>query len=90
MTPVVLGSGLTIAGATYCLSFARLPWFNTMGAPVAIGMLVVVLAGVTLGPAVVFLGSKFGRFESQAGGQGVAYGGGSAPRWCAGPHRFWP
>ena len=31
---------LTIAGATYCLSFARLPWFNTMGAPVAIGMLV--------------------------------------------------
>ncbi|BBY25489.1 hypothetical protein MSTO_56940 [Mycobacterium stomatepiae] len=65
VTPVVLGSGLTIAGATYCLSFARLPWFNTMGAPVAIGMLVVVLAGVTLGPAIVFLGSKFGRFESK-------------------------
>jgi putative drug exporter of the RND superfamily len=63
VAPVVLGSGLTIAGATYCLSFARLPWFNTMGAPVAIGMLVVVLAGLTLGPAVVFLGSKFGRFE---------------------------
>ena len=33
VAPVVLGSGLTIAGATYCLSFARLPWFNTMGAP---------------------------------------------------------
>jgi putative drug exporter of the RND superfamily len=65
VAPVVLGSGLTIAGATYCLSFARLPWFNTMGAPVAIGMLVVVLAGLTLGPAVVFLGSKFGRFERQ-------------------------
>ncbi|MCV7412122.1 MMPL/RND family transporter [Mycobacterium florentinum] len=65
VTPVVLGSGLTIAGATYCLSFARLPWFNTMGAPVAIGMLVVVLAGITLGPAIVFLGSKFGRFESK-------------------------
>jgi putative drug exporter of the RND superfamily len=63
VAPVVLGSGLTIAGATYCLSFTRLPWFNTMGAPVAIGMLVVVLAGLTLGPAVVFLGSKFGRFE---------------------------
>ena len=63
VAPVVLGSGLTIAGATYCLSFARLPWFNTMGAPVAIGMLVVVLAGLTLGPAVVFLGSRFGLFE---------------------------
>ncbi|OBK21791.1 hypothetical protein A5634_09390 [Mycobacterium asiaticum] len=65
VAPVVLGSGLTIAGATYCLSFARLPWFNTMGAPVAIGMLVVVLAGLTLGPAVVFLGSKLHLFESK-------------------------
>ena len=70
MAPVVLGSGLTIAGATYCLSFARLPWFNTMGAPVAIGMLVVVLAGLTLGPAVVFLGSRFGLFESKRASQG--------------------
>ena len=25
VAPVVVGSGLTIAGATYCLSFARLP-----------------------------------------------------------------
>jgi putative drug exporter of the RND superfamily len=65
VAPVVLGSGLTIAGATYCLSFARLPWFNTMGAPVAIGMLVVVLAGLTLGPAVVFVGSRFHLFESK-------------------------
>ncbi|MBY0387892.1 MAG: MMPL family transporter [Mycobacterium pseudokansasii] len=71
VVPVVLGSGLTIAGATYCLSFARLPWFNTMGAPVAIGMLVVVLAGVTLGPAVVFVGSRFHLFESRrAAGKG--------------------
>ncbi|OBH33314.1 hypothetical protein A5692_14230 [Mycobacterium sp. E342] len=66
VAPVVLGSGLTIAGATYCLSFSRLPWFNTMGAPVAIGMIVVVLAGVTLGPAVVFVGSRFHLFERQA------------------------
>jgi putative drug exporter of the RND superfamily len=65
VAPVVLGSGLTIAGATYCLSFARLPWFNTMGGPVAIGMLVVVLAGLTLGPAVIFVGSKFGLFEKK-------------------------
>src|SRR5690242_13203055 len=70
VAPVVLGSGLTIAGATYCLSFARLPWFNTMGAPVAIGMLVVVLAGLTLGPAVVFVGSKIGLFERKRGARG--------------------
>lgn len=28
---VVLGSGLTIAGATFCLSFTRLPYFQTSG-----------------------------------------------------------
>ncbi|MGC2347063.1 MAG: MMPL family transporter, partial [Mycobacterium sp.] len=54
VTPVVFGSGLTIAGATYCLSFARLPYFQTMGVPVAIGMLVVVGCALTLGPAVLF------------------------------------
>ncbi len=70
VAPVVLGSGLTIAGATYCLSFARLPWFNTMGAPVAIGMLVVVAAGLTLGPAVIFAGSKFGLFETKRAARG--------------------
>jgi putative drug exporter of the RND superfamily len=86
VAPVVLGSGLTIAGATYCLSFARLPWFNTMGAPVAIGMLVVVLAGVTLGPAIVFLGSKLGLFESKlAAKRGRLWGriGTAVVRWPA-------
>jgi RND superfamily putative drug exporter len=65
VAPVIIGSGLTIAGATYCLSFARLPYFSTMGAPVAIGMVVVVLIAVTLGPAVLFLGSKVGLYESK-------------------------
>jgi RND superfamily putative drug exporter len=65
VAPVIVGSGLTIAGATYCLSFCRLPYFATMGAPVAIGMVVVVLIAVTLGPAVLFLGSKIGLYESK-------------------------
>jgi RND superfamily putative drug exporter len=65
VSPVIIGSGLTIAGATYCLSFCRLPYFTTMGAPVAIGMVVVVLIAVTLGPAVLFLGSKVGLYESK-------------------------
>ncbi len=65
VAPVIVGSGLTIAGATYCLSFARLPYFSTMGAPVAIGMIVVVAIAVTLGPAVLFLGSRVGLFESK-------------------------
>lgn len=65
VAPVIVGSGLTIAGATYCLSFARLPYFSTMGAPVAIGMLVIVAIAVTLGPAVLFLGSRIGLYESK-------------------------
>jgi putative drug exporter of the RND superfamily len=85
VAPVVLGSGLTIAGATYCLSFCRLPWFSTMGAPVAIGMLVVVAAGLTLGPAIVFIGSKFGLFErkSQARGKLWRRVGTAVVRWPA-------
>lgn len=70
VAPVVLGSGLTIAGATYCLSFARLPWFHTMGVPVAIGMLVVVAAGLTLGPAVLTVCARFGLLESKRSARG--------------------
>jgi RND superfamily putative drug exporter len=65
VTPVVLGSGLTIAGAAFCLSFTRLPWFTTMGVPVAIGMLVVVAAALSLGPAVLVVSSRFGLLESK-------------------------
>ncbi|MUL78914.1 RND family transporter [Mycolicibacterium sp. CBMA 226] len=63
VAPVIVGSGLTIAGATFCLSFCRLPYFSTMGGPVAIGMVVIVMIAVTLGPAVLFLGSKIRLYE---------------------------
>src|ERR1700682_2151508 len=65
VAPVIVGLGLSIAWATYCLSFARLPYFSTMGAPVAIGMVVVVAIAVTLGPAVLYLGSRIGLYESK-------------------------
>lgn len=60
---VILASGLTIAGATYCLSFTRLPIFQTMGAPCAVGMLVAVATALTLIPAVVCVASRFGLLE---------------------------
>ncbi len=60
---VVLGSGLTIAGAMYCLSFTRLPYFQTLGIPCAVGMLVAVVAALTLGPAVLTVGSFFKLFD---------------------------
>ncbi|MDG4666961.1 MMPL family transporter [Mycobacterium sp. 236(2023)] len=58
---VVLGSGLTIAGATFCLSFTRLPYFQTMGVPLAIGMFVVVMAGVVLMVAIISIATRFGK-----------------------------
>ena len=60
---VVLASGLTIAGAIFCLSFTRLPYFETMGIPCAVGMLTAVAVAVTLVPAVLALGSRFSLFD---------------------------
>jgi len=57
---VVLGSGLTIAGALFCLSFTRLPYFQTMGVPLAVGIVTGVLASLTLGPAIISFASRFG------------------------------
>ncbi|MGY4710314.1 MMPL/RND family transporter [Mycolicibacterium sp. CBM1] len=58
---VVLASGLTIAGATFCLHFTRLPYFQTMGVPLASGMVIVVAMSLTLGPALISVASRFGR-----------------------------
>jgi putative drug exporter of the RND superfamily len=60
---VILGSGLTIAGAMYCLSFTRLPYFQTLAVPCAVGTLVAVIAALTLGPAMIVVGSRFGLFD---------------------------
>lgn len=60
VTPVVLGSGLTIAGAMLCLGFTRMPIFQTIGVPCAVGMLVAVAIAITLVPAILTIGSRFG------------------------------
>ncbi|OBG19124.1 hypothetical protein A5765_02430 [Mycolicibacterium celeriflavum] len=60
---VVLASGLTIAGAVFCLSFTRLPYFQPLGVPCAIGMVVAVAVALTLVPAVIAVGTRFGLFE---------------------------
>ncbi|WP_078312149.1 RND family transporter [Mycobacterium sp. 96-892] len=65
VVPVILGSGLAIAGATFCLSFTRLNYFRTMGIPSALGMLVAVSAALTLGPALLTVGSRFGWFDAK-------------------------
>jgi len=63
VAPVVLASGLTIAGAVFCLSFTRMPLFQTLGIPCAMGMLVAVAVALTLVPAVLAIESRFGIFD---------------------------
>ncbi len=60
---VVLGSGMTIAGATFCLSFTRLPYFQSLGVPLAVGMATAVIVALTLGPAIITVASRFGMLE---------------------------
>ena len=60
---VILGSGLTVAGAVFCLSFTRLPYFQSLGIPAAIGVLVALLAALTLAPAVMTIGGRFGLLD---------------------------
>ncbi|OBF22693.1 hypothetical protein A5725_10700 [Mycobacterium kubicae] len=60
---IVLGSGLTVAGAVACLSFTRLPYFQSLGVPAALGILIALAAALTLAPAVVTLGALVGVFE---------------------------
>ncbi|MET0899081.1 MAG: MMPL family transporter [Mycobacterium sp.] len=64
---VVLASGLTIAGATLCLHFTRLPYFQSMGIPLAVGMTIVVAAALTLGPALISIVTRFGKILEPKG-----------------------
>ena len=60
---VILGSGLRVGGAVFCLSFTRNSYFHSLGIPAAIGVLVALVAALTLAPAVLTIGSRFGLLE---------------------------
>ncbi|HQE16210.1 MAG TPA: MMPL family transporter [Mycobacterium sp.] len=60
---VIIGSGLTVAAAIFCLRFTRTPYFQSLGIPAGIGVLVTLIASVTLTPAVIALGSHIGLFD---------------------------
>lgn len=83
VAPIIIGSGLTIAGACYCLTFARLNYFHTMGPAVAITMLFTIAAAMTLGPALLTVGSLFGMFDPRTDSKGRLYRriGASVVRW---------
>ncbi len=81
---VVLGSGMTIAGATFCLSFTRLPYFKSLGVPLAVGMVVAVVSALTLGAAIVTVASRFGLLEPKRAMR-IRFWRRSVRLWCAGP-----
>lgn len=64
---VVLATGLTVAGATLCLHFTRLPAFQALGIPCAVGIMVAVAVALTLVPAVIVVAGRF--FEPKRTGQ---------------------
>jgi putative drug exporter of the RND superfamily len=63
IAPVIVGSALTIAAALACLSFARVGVFRSTGIPCAIGILVAMLASLTLTPALIALTGRRGWLE---------------------------
>lgn len=60
---VILGSGLTIAGAMLTLRLTRLSYFNSLAYPSAMALIVVVAAAMTVAPAILVVGSRFGLLD---------------------------
>ena len=60
---VILGSGLTVAGAMLTLRLTRLAYFNSLAYPSAIALIIVLAAALTAAPAVLVVGSRFGLLE---------------------------
>ncbi|MCV7347056.1 RND family transporter [Mycolicibacterium rhodesiae] len=83
VAPIIIGSGLTIAGSCFCLTFARLDYFHTMGPAVAVSMLFTIAAALTLAPALLTLGTLFGLFDPKQARRGRLYRriGASVVRW---------
>ncbi|WJR34805.1 RND family transporter [Mycobacteroides immunogenum] len=55
---IIVGSGIAISGATLCLGLTKLTYFKTLGPPCFVAMVVAVVAALTLGPALLAVGSK--------------------------------
>ena len=82
---VILGSGLTVAGAMLCLHFTRLPYFSSMGIPSAIALVIVVVGSLTLAPAVLVVASRFRQLDprTKIESRGWRRTGAAVVRWPA-------
>ena len=60
---VILGSGLTIAGAMLTLRLTRLSYFNSLAYPSAMALVIVVAAALTVAPAILVVASRRGLLD---------------------------
>lgn len=60
---VILGSGLTIAGAMLTLRLTRLSYFNSLAFPSAMALIIVVAAAMTVAPAILVVASRRGMLD---------------------------
>ncbi|MGU3499288.1 MMPL/RND family transporter [Mycobacterium sp. C31M] len=84
VAPVVIGSALTVAAALACLAFAEIGMFRSAGLPCAVGILVVMVAALTLTPALIMMSG--GRLRTRPRGRGTRRWrriGTSVTRWPA-------
>ena len=63
VSPVVIGSALTVSVALACLGFAQVGMFRSAGIPCAIAILVTMVAALTLTPALMALAVRRGFLE---------------------------
>ncbi|OHV04502.1 hypothetical protein BKN37_09720 [Mycobacterium talmoniae] len=63
VAPVIVGSATTMAVALACLNLAQISMFRSTGIPCAIGVLVGMLAALTLTPALIALAGRRGWLE---------------------------
>ncbi len=60
---VIVGSGLTIAGAMLTLRLTRLSYFNSLAYPSALALIVVVAAAMTVAPAIMVVATRRGLLD---------------------------
>lgn len=60
---VILGSGLTIAGAMLTLRLTRLSYFSSLAYPSAMALIIVVAAALTVAPAILVVASRRGLLD---------------------------
>ncbi|OFB42564.1 hypothetical protein BA059_04970 [Mycolicibacterium sp. (ex Dasyatis americana)] len=66
VAPVIVASALTIAVATSALTFARIGILRSAGIPCAIGVLTAMVAALTLTPALIWVGARWGFMEPRS------------------------